>query len=57
MQDPMLIEMPAKQAFGKNNLKNPNKQFLSTKVCKTPKNLDLNKNWTKMGIIFFGSQD
>lgn len=57
MQDPMLIEMPAKQAFGKNNLKNPNKQFLSTKVCKTPNFLDLNKNWTKMGFIFFGSQD
>jgi hypothetical protein len=34
MQDPMLIEMPAKEAFGKNKNKNPNKQFLSTKVFK-----------------------
>jgi hypothetical protein len=33
MQDPMLIEMPANQAFGKKKLKkNPNKQFLSTSV-------------------------
>jgi hypothetical protein len=37
MQDPMLIEMPAKQAFGKKKKLNPNKQFLSTKVCKPQK--------------------